>query len=95
MQEEWRRIPDFPNYEVSNHGRVMRISTQHILKPEVTEFSSLRVGLLRDGVLYHVRVNRLVAGVFFDQDLDGKRVEHVNGDWMDNNLFNLLVVDEY
>ena len=33
IYENWRTVSEFPNYQVSNIGRVMNIKTNRILKP--------------------------------------------------------------
>ena len=34
LTEEFRMVQGFPNYQVSNMGRVMRVKTKRILKPQ-------------------------------------------------------------
>lgn len=45
IPEEWRMIPDFPRYEVSNLGRVANRETDLLLTPNKTLQGDLKVGL--------------------------------------------------
>ena len=82
--EEWRRVPDYSAYEVSNHGRVRRrVSARgwgagHLLKPAAADSGHLYV-MLSDGC-GHTRkqfVHRLVAAAFIGPaPFDGALVLH-------------------
>lgn len=82
MSEQWRRIENFPEYSVSDYGRVRTDRTGRILALSVNQFGLLQVGLMRDGVQHHRSVPLLVAKAFipsppgpFDTpiNLDGNR----------------------
>ena len=58
VEEEWRDIPGFPNYQVSNQWRVKNKERQTI-KATIQD-GALTVKLSKDGHVYH----RGVRGIF-------------------------------
>jgi hypothetical protein len=80
--ETWIQIEDFPNYEVSNHGRV-RNRTGKVLKQHYHS-NYLGVGLSKGGKIHTKDTHRLVA-ISFLPNPDGKpQVNHKDGN-KDNN----------
>ena len=82
MKELWREIPEFPNYSVSNFGRVCTNWTERILVTYANQSGLVQVGLMKDGKQYHRSVPLLVAKAFIPQpsgpfdtpiNLDGDR----------------------
>jgi hypothetical protein len=82
MTEIWHPIDDFPEYSVSNYGRVKSDKFDRIMALSVNQFGSVFVGMMRDGLQRHRAVARLVAIEFlpptyepFDTpiNLDGNR----------------------
>ncbi len=70
MEEEWALIRDFPNYIVSDQGRVMNESTRRILRDSTTEHGVVKVGLVRAGRQYTRSVKLLVAEAFVEGETD-------------------------
>jgi len=62
--EQWVELDEFPNYEVSDLGRVRNKTTRQILKPLDNRRGALMVVLRRDGGNYSRAVRRLVAMTF-------------------------------
>ena len=95
--EEWRRVPDYSAYEVSNHGRVRRRipargwGAGHLLKPAAADGGHLYV-MLSDGC-GHTRkqfVHRLVAAAFIGPaPFDGALVLHQDDEPTNNVPDNL------
>lgn len=90
MNEIWKTINDFPNYEVSNLGRVRNKNTKKLL--------CARIG--REGLYYSVylinnskentqRVHRLVAKAFIPNPENKPMVNHIDGNKLNNNVNNL------
>ena len=100
LNEVWKPIEDYPNYEVSNQGRVRNVKTHRILQAGINrqgyEFVNLCKG---DGVQRKCyRINRLVAEAFIDipqsyinrgYTKDSLQVDHINEDKRDNRKINL------
>ena len=91
---EWRTIPGFPDYEVSDAGEVRR-DTSHRGKPPIgvlrigTQSNGYRaVNLYREGVATRRTVHTLVYEAFVGPR-DGIEVNHVDGDKSNNSLTNL------
>ena len=82
MEERWETIEYFPEYSVSDHGRIRTDKTGRILALNENQFGLLQVGLMRDGEQKHRSVPLLVAKAFIPQspgpfdtpiNLDGDR----------------------
>jgi len=99
--EQWKDIPNFPNYQVSNQGRVrsrlMQFNgktTDHwrIKQPGYT-LGYPYVLLRKDGQSYNRRVHALVLEAFVGPRpiINGERActRHLNGDQTDNRVENL------
>jgi hypothetical protein len=88
--EEWVEVLDFPDYLVSNCGRVYSIKHDLILTPYVNHyFGYERVSLYSNNERYRKFVHRLVAESFvpgFDYGLD---VNHIDGNKRNNYEENL------
>lgn len=85
----WKVIPDFPEYEVSEHGHV-RHGTKH-LKPEIVKGSGRkRFSLSKNGRLYRIAAHRLVAFAFIGPPpFEGAEVCHKDGFKHNNHHSNL------
>lgn len=92
MKEVWVEAKGFPDYLVSNHGHILDGRAGEILEPLLTK-GRLVVCLVNDSVDYSVLVHRLVAGSFFDVELEGKVVRHIDGNVSNNAVWNLEVTD--
>ena len=105
MEEIWKSIDGFSNYQVSSTGRVRRLERtfinkrgrkmylkEIILKPELTHNGYQRVGLYLNGKLYHKRVASLVAEAFHGKKPLGKEIDHRDGNKHNNTPENLRYV---
>ena len=90
MRESWKIIENYPDYAVSNCGRVKNISSGHILKLFENHQGYLRVGLYRDGQnLKSFTVHRLVLTAFMGPCPEGKECNHKDGVKTNNRVNNL------
>lgn len=67
MQEEvWRRIPEFPNYEISNFGHIHNLRTDRRMRSSVNNFGHVKISLVseHDNRRYTRSVAKLVAEAF-------------------------------
>lgn len=88
MTEVWKDIKDFPNYEVSNMGRVRNKLTGNMIHQQVRKRGYVKVQLWRNGKDYTRDVHRLVAISFLGYK-EGLEVNHIDGDKSNNRINNL------
>jgi hypothetical protein len=88
--EEWKVIPLFEEYSVSDQGRVRSDKSDRILALNMNQYGVLQVGLMRNGQQYHRSVPLLVAKAFL-RPIDGPFDTPINldGDRWNNRLENL------
>jgi hypothetical protein len=88
--EEWRPIPGWPDYRISNVGRVLslRQGEPRPLRPQLVG-SYHRVHLFRVDGHRLVGVHQLVAAAFIGPCPDGQQVRHLDGDPLNNVPANL------
>ena len=104
MNEEWKLIDGFKNYEVSNLGNVRSLSQKRKLKDGSIKVISgklltkqtgwnnkyLCVGLYDDNKKYHrLPIHRLVAKTFIPNPNNYPVINHVDGDTSNNKIDNL------
>jgi len=93
MSEIWKPIPDYPNYEASNRGRVRSL-------PRVDRAGRKRKGKIlktfyecdvtpAGGVVQHVSVGQLVLRAFKGRPKPGQVAHHLDGNVWHNDLSNL------
>lgn len=87
--EMWKRITDYPNYEVSSLGNI-RNSRGKIMKQRVTRHNYKEIGL-RNGTdkQKFFLIHRLVAKYFLEEIESKAYVNHKDGDTHNNNVNNL------
>lgn len=90
-EEHWVPVPGFPNYEVSNMGRVVNIKTGVDLKPRTTNLGYVQVALYDKGIRMDRVIHRIVAQAFFVDYDDNIEVRHINGDKTENTVRNLTL----
>lgn len=88
-EERWAQIEGFPDYAVSDQGRVKSLRFDHILAPRTNSYGQPRVVLMRDKVPHERYVNRLVAEAFIPEFKLEYRVRWRNEDKSDNGVNNL------
>ena len=87
-EEVWKVIEEFPNYSISNIGRVRNSRTQRILKT-TTRCDYLRVSLWKNNKGVSKDIHRLLALAFILNPENKKQVDHINRNRIDNRLENL------
>lgn len=86
--ENWKQIPGFKDYFVSNLGRVKRNNKQ-IIKPEKTNRGYYRITLCNNNSTTRKSIHRLVAISFIKNPANKPHVNHINGIKKDNRSENL------
>ena len=102
LKEEWRDITNYPNYQVSNLGRIK--SKERYTKAKGNEIIHRKDKILKNQTdnkgykyvrLYNSngfkakKVHRLVAEIFIENPLNKETVNHINGDKNNNCINNL------
>lgn len=89
--EEWRTIEGYPDYQVSNHGRIksFRRGNGRILRPGKTDRGYLNVTLFSDAGYTTFTVHGLVAETFLGRRPANYDVNHRDGCKTNNAASNL------
>lgn len=89
MEEKWKPVLGFANYEVSNLGNVRHIKNGK-LKIQYNQWGYGQVLLYNNGKPINVRVNRIVLIAFnYVENYKELQVNHKNYNRADNRLENL------
>lgn len=90
-EEEWKRLAEYPNYLISNYGRIMNIRTKRLLKPYADNCGGyLCVSLWKNNRGAVKRIHQLVYIIFHeDNNLNGYVINHVDGNKKNNYYLNL------
>ena len=89
INEEWRSINCYINYQVSNVGRVRNSRTGRILKPALSKTGYLTVRISKNSKAKTHNIHQLVAREFLRNPFDLKCIDHIDGNRSNNNLDNL------
>jgi len=87
--EEWKLIPEFPEYSVSSQGRLKNTKKDNIRIPDINSKGYDRLRLVRNGKIIRKFVHRLVAEVFIPNPDNKPMVDHIDGNSKNNCLSNL------
>lgn len=90
MKEEWREVSDYPDFYISNLGRVYSGFSKKYRSGTIDTRGYYRVCIKRkDGKYKHKSIHRLVAEAFIENPENKRVVNHINGVKTDNTLGNL------
>lgn len=89
MQMIWKTIEDYPDYEVSDAGKVRNKNTHKVLKYRRSAQGYDRVRLYKDKIGKNMLVHRLVATAFIPNEERFPVVNHKDEDVTNNNVSNL------
>ena len=86
--EVWRPVEDYPQYQVSNMGRVK--GPRGVLQGGINcQTGYPYVHLRKDGKAYSPTIHRLVALAFIENPNNYPVIDHINRNRQDNRLENL------
>ena len=95
MKEEWKVIEDYPDYEISNHGQIRRLTDSgtskagKIIKHTKNPAGYPMVGLTKNGKQHLITVHSLVATYFIGKRPYKYQCNHKNGIRDDFRIENL------
>lgn len=94
MNEIWKNIEGYPNYMVSNMGRVKslnynRTGEEKIMKGIKNNRGYLYVQLYKEGKQKNYLIHRLVASAFIPNPGNLSEINHINEDKTNNQFTNL------
>ena len=94
MKEEWKTVQEFPNYQVSNFGKIKSFTRQKkgkLLKP-ITRAGVFYVCLCRNGYHTSRHIHKLVIEAFFGYREEYAKIRHIDGNKHNNRIDNLMYV---
>ena len=89
MKEEYKDIPGFPNYQVSNLGNVRNTKRNKIKEPGYDSHGYLKVDLYENSHRSTKKIHRLVADAFIPKDPQRLDINHKDGNKENNAVTNL------
>lgn len=101
MKEEWRTIPDWDLYEISNYGnlrckdRIIKnnageyLRKARMLKPAYDKYGYKTFWFTQDGRKQNIKIHRLVAQVFIPNPENKPCVNHIDNNPSNNHVDNL------
>lgn len=96
--EVWKKIKDYPDYEVSNYGRIKSLSRvsvrganlkERIIKGGIDTRGYQMIHLVNNGDRKTLLVHRIIAKAFICNAFSKPDVNHKNGIKTDNRVCNL------
>ncbi len=88
--EIWESIVNFPNYEVSDQGRILNIRRQALISTPLNRVTGyLQVSLWQNGQAKRTSVHRTVAIAFLGEPFYNADVNHIDGNKINNCIWNL------
>lgn len=92
--EVWKEVKGFENYEVSNLGNVRSNYTNKLLKPILHSTGYSIVNLCNNKKRKTIRLHKLVATLFIENNFNKDCINHINGIRTDNRVENLEWVSQ-
>ena len=92
MDEQWKQIAGYPNYQVSNLGRVRSIARKNSIIKQPRKHPTtgyLTTAIYKNGKGTTFTIQRLVMEAFVGKRPEGMQVRHLDGDPENNRLTNL------
>ena len=87
--ELFKTIKDYENYEVSSFGLILNVKKGKFLKPQLDRKGYPTVKLSKKGKKKHFSIHRLVAEAFIPNVHNKPCVDHIDGNRINNDHWNL------
>jgi len=97
--EKWKTVEEYPNYIISNMGRVFSKNRNGILKPYFSPFKNntlyYYLKLVNEkGERISLKLHKIVAMAFVPNNNNKKIIHHIDGNRLNNRADNLMFVTE-
>ena len=89
MEEEFKKIEEYENYEISNMGNVRNTKTNRILKPRKNSDGYYIVNLYKDRNRKSFYIHRLIAYAFIPNPQHLTDIDHIDRTKTNNSITNL------
>lgn len=89
MEEEWKTIKDYENYQVSNMGNFYNAKLDRYISGGKKQNGYIELQLKNNGVKKYLKAHRLVALAFIDNPENKPFIDHIDGDKQNNKVENL------
>lgn len=90
IMEIFKDIQGYPNYQISNQGRIWNIKTQRYIKPSIKNNGYYGVNLVAvNGKRKKEYLHRLIALAFIDNPNNLPQVDHIDRNRENNAVDNL------
>ena len=88
--EEWKQIPEYPNYSISDSGHLKNLKTGNIIfGSTVNKNGTIGINLFNANGKKKFTIAKLVADAFIPNDNNYKFVIHIDGNRANNKSENL------
>jgi len=88
MEEIFKTIEGYENYEISNLGNVRNKKTNRIMKKR-NSFGYYGITLSKNNKRFHTFIHRLIATAFIENPENKELIDHIDNDRLNNDINNL------
>lgn len=89
MEEIWKTVEDFPNYEVSTFGNIKNKKSNKLLKLLINNSGYYRCALTHNSKTKNITVHRIVGKTFIPNPENKPTINHKDRNRINNKLENL------